>query len=255
MIKSSQVVGLDEGYVIERLMQNLLWKSFEHLFSTLRPLHPKLEGKTATLGWNANKHLSYIHQLADSLPYPVMSNHRTLENANLPYGTEITPSLTRQWQRINEFVSTHDRFNNNNRPLMTQILSAIGTLFDKNLSRFHVQESGFPQGDVYTAMTEEMADSFANSRTIPEPYLNIFYSDGSMIPSFPEVINQVYKHAEGHFFLTSDLWPSYITADNKKEILLNSVRYLFFKDILDRSAEFEAHRIGADEVRAIALRR
>lgn len=251
MVRNIPVKGLDQEQARTALLTTLLGKGLSLLPNPRQHIHVNTGGVKYYLGKNKNNHVSLIYPSADNLPYPILKNYRSLERANLPYETQITPALQKQWRRIGEFVQVHPRFNERNRALMKNVLDGVGTIFDSHLSRFHVQQAGFPVGDLYRVVTESIADEFAGNRSIPEPYLTAFYGGGAMHPDFPVVLNQVYSKANAHFYLTGDLWPSYITEDHKRDILLNSVRYLFFKDILDRSAEFEA--LHPMNVRRLAL--
>jgi hypothetical protein len=253
MVKNIHVKGLDQEQAKTAFLENLLGKGLSFLPNPHQYIHLNSEGMKYYLGQNKQGRLSLIYPYADFLPYPVLKDYRTEEQSNIPAHFVITPAIKKQWHRTGEFVEHHSAFRESDKPSIKLVLSALGTQFHNHLKHFQVRKEGFPVGDAYKAFTEGVADEFAGNRRVPEPYLTAFYGGGSIIPDFTSVIQQLYRKGNAHFYLTEDLWPSYLTKDQKTDILQNGVRYLMFKDILDRAAEFEAHH--PIDVREIALKR
>jgi hypothetical protein len=141
---------------------------------------------------------------------------------------------------VNQFIRLNDyNFSAEERNTMSHVLQALGTLFHKHLSTFHVQR--FPVGDNYRALTEEMAISFINNYTIPEPYLTAFYHR-DINPDIHHVLAGIKNKGDTHRALTTDLWPRRLADEDRQVALINEgIKFLMFKDILDRSELFNEY--------------
>lgn len=239
MFNLTPITGLNKPQVIDRLAPDLLDLGLALLPHPERNLH-KDGNKVYTLGTNRAGHLSLIHPYADNLPYPVLNEHRQLLGMNIPAGMGDSVALSKQWNRVNQFIRLNDyHFSEGERNTMSHVLQALGTLFHKHLSTFHVQR--FPVGDNYRALTEEMAISFINNYTIPEPYLTAFYHR-DIDPDIYQVLAGIKSKGNTHRYLTSDLWPRRLADEDRQVALINEgFKFLMFKDILDRSELFNEY--------------
>ncbi len=240
MLIHTPLRGLNEAQVSHGLTTELLDLALAFLPNPNRALHQD-RGMVYVLGRNLNGHVSLINPYADNLPYPVLKEQRLVPRANIPYNFERIPASYKQWRRADEFIDLSDyHFSDAEKRTMKRLVEGIGTLFHKHLSTFHVQR--FPVGDEYNELTEAMAISFVERNTIPEPYLTEFYQR-DIDPDIHHVLSSIKDKGDTHRSLTSDLWPARFDTEERKTNLINeSIKFLMFKDILDRSDEYNAYR-------------
>ena len=250
MIKNAHLVGLNETQVRNSLIPSLLDLGLAVLPRAERNLHPESRD-IYKMGANRAGSLSLLHPHADNLPYPVLNEHRRLPGMNIPFDMGDNAALTRQWNRVNQFIRLNDyNFSEGERATMNHVLQALGTLFHKHLSTFHVQR--FPIGDQYEALTEGMAISFVNNYTIPEPYLTAFYHR-DIDPDIHHVLAGIKSKGDTHRALTTDLWPRRLADEDRQKALVNEgIKFLMFNDILDRAAIFNGVQQPQDGNAAVA---
>jgi len=239
LIKNAHLRGLNETQVRNSLIPSLLDLGLAVLPRAERNLHPESRD-VYKMGANRAGSLSLMHPHADNLPYPVLNEHRRLPGMNIPFDMGDSPALIKQWNRVNQFIRLNDyNFSAEERNTMSHVLQALGTLFHKHLSTFHVQR--FPVGENYWALTEDMAISFINNYTIPEPYLTAFYNR-DIDPDIHHVLAGIKSKGDTHRALTTDLWPRRLADEDRQAALVNEgIKFLMFKDILDRSELFNEY--------------
>lgn len=244
MLSQANIRGLNEAQISHALTADLLGLGLSFLPNSNRVLHQD-RGMVYVLGRNLNGDVSLLNPYADNLPYPVLQERRLLSRANIPHNLVLTPSAYKQWQRTDQFVEWSDyHFSDQEKRYMKWLMEGIGTLFHKHLSTFHVKQ--FPVDQQSMDLTKEMALSFVNNQTIPEPYLTQFYQR-DIDPDIHHVLSGIKNKGDTHRSLTSDLWPARFKTEEGKTALVNeSIKFLLFQDILDRYEAYKAHHKGSD---------
>jgi len=223
--------GLDRNEVMEALTPSLLGKAVSVIPSPHRVIH-KDDFGGYILALNVKGDLCMVHPL-NGIHYPIFTKDAKKGDMHLPVQFARTSGLYKQWKRVGDFISGHDKIIKADKPHVHKLLEAVGYLANEHFQNLRIDIPNELLVDTVQKFMDENLLKKEAKEDFPYAMHRHFFNDNYMMESLHKLHDKVEQHNE----MIQPYYPVSLRKFERDILPHEMLGYLLHNEIIDRLSE------------------